>query len=59
MNLNTFVSHVYVETLHDFAREVSPERPVRLLLSHQTQGQSPLFVRVGQDDQFVVGVESS
>lgn len=46
MNLNTYVNLVYVETLHDFTREVSTERPVRLLLSHQTQGQSPLFVRV-------------
>ena len=46
MNLKPYVSLVYVETLHDFAREVSPERPVRLLLSHQTQDQSPLFVRV-------------
>ncbi len=46
MNLNTFVSLVYVETLRDFAREVSPDRPVRLLLSHQTQGQSPLLTRV-------------
>ena len=46
MNLNTFVSLVYVETLADYKREVSPDRPVRLLLSHQTQGQSPLFTRV-------------
>jgi hypothetical protein len=46
MNLNTYESLVYVETLRDFAREVSPDRPVRLLLSHQTQGQSPLFSRV-------------
>ena len=46
MNLKPYVSLVYVETLHDFAREVSPDRPVRLLLSHQTQGQSPLFSRV-------------
>ncbi len=44
--MNTFVSLVYVETLADFAREVSCECPVRLLLSHQTQGQSPLFSRV-------------
>jgi hypothetical protein len=46
MNMNTYASLVYVETLCDFAREVFRERPVRLLLSHQTQGQSPLFVRV-------------
>ena len=44
--MNTFVSLVYVETLHDFAHEVAPDRPVRLLLSQQTQGQNPLFVRV-------------
>ena len=44
--MNMYQSLVYVETLHDFAREVSPERPVRLLLSHQTHGQSPLFARV-------------
>jgi len=41
-----YQSLVYVETLHNFAREVSSDRPVRLLLSHQTQGQSPLFSRV-------------
>jgi len=46
MNLKAYVSLVYVETLRDFTREVSPDRPVRLLLSHQTQGQSPLFTRV-------------
>jgi len=45
MNLKPYVSLVYVKTLHDFAREVSPDRPVRLLLSHQTQGQSPLLTR--------------
>ncbi len=44
--MNMYQSLVYVETLRDFAREVSPDRPVRLLLSHQTQGQSPLFARV-------------
>ena len=44
--MHTYVSFVYVETLADFTREVSNERPVRLLLSHQTQGQSPLLVRV-------------
>ena len=46
MNPKPYVSLVYVETLADFVHEVSTERPVRLLLSHQTQGQSPLFVRV-------------
>ncbi|HOU14112.1 MAG TPA: hypothetical protein PKZ84_13450 [Anaerolineae bacterium] len=46
MNLKPYVSLVYVETLADFEREVSPDRPVRLLLSHQTQGHSPLLVRV-------------
>lgn len=45
MNMNTYASLVYVETLCDFFREVSSERPVRLLLSHQTQGHSPLLVR--------------
>ena len=44
--MNMYQSLVYVETLHNFAREVSSDRPVRLLLSHQTQGQSPLFTRV-------------
>ena len=46
MNLKPYVNLVYVETLADFTREVSTERPVRLLLSHQTQGQSPLLIRV-------------